>query len=237
VASVASHADEVRSSLDRGKEMLVESDFKKILSLYGIPVTQERLAGSVQEAADIAAALGYPVALKVMSPQLLHKTEARVIELNISNSDQLRSAYDKILKNAAAYSPGCQITGVLVQEMVRPGVEVILGMKRDPQFGPLAMFGLGGIFVEIFKDVSFFFPPITQSEAHELIKRIKGYPILQGARGRKEADTTALAETMVQFSHLCVDMCEMFKEIDLNPLIVAERGSGLKVVDVLMVPC
>ncbi len=237
VTQTLTHAEEVRSVLDRGKGMLVESDFKEILALYGISVTRERIAGSPGEAAEIAAGLGYPVALKVMSPQLLHKTEAKVIELNVAGPDQLRSAYEKILRNASTYDIACRVRGVLVQEMVRPGVEVILGMKKDPQFGPLALFGLGGIFVEIFKDVSFFFPPITRSEAHELIQRVKGYPILQGARGRKQADIPALVETMVQFSHLCVDTCRMFKEIDLNPLIVAESGSGLKVVDALMVPC
>ena len=137
--------------------------------------------------------------------------------------------------NANAYDKDAAIRGVLVQEMVSPGMEVILGMKRDLQFGPLLIFGLGGIFVEVFKDVSFRFPPISEKDAYEMIKETKGYKILMGARGKEEHDIEALVDIIVKFSFLCVDTAGIFTEIDVNPLIVGEKGKGVKVVDSLMV--
>jgi acetate---CoA ligase (ADP-forming) len=231
-----SHAREVKNRVDSGRGKLVEYDFKRILSLYGIPVTREGLASSPDEGVKIAAEMGYPVALKVMSPEILHKTEARIIQLHIDNPGDLKSSYVKLLQNAGQYNASARITGVLIQEMVRPGVEVILGMKRDPQFGPLILFGLGGIFVEIFKDVSYSFPPLSETDAYDMIRKIKGFRILQGVRGRKEADVEALVDTLVKFSHLCSDTSDVLEEIDINPLIVGERGQGVRVVDALMIP-
>ncbi len=231
-----SHIEGVKDLMDTKRDGLVECDFKKVLSLYGISVTREKLATSLEEATGIAAEMGYPVALKVMSPQILHKTEAKIIRLNVGHPAELKTAYESVLENANQYDSKARVMGVLVQEMVPPGVEVILGMKKDPQFGPLMMFGLGGIFVEIFKDVSFFFPPLKEADAYDMMKKIKGFKILEGARGKKPADIKALADTIIHFSHLCVDTAGIFEEIDLNPLIVGERGRGLKVVDALMIP-
>jgi acyl-CoA synthetase (NDP forming) len=225
----------IKDVISPGEKVITEYDSKRILSLYDMPVTKEQLASSPEEALEIAQKLGYPVALKVMSPQILHKTEANIYQLNIANPSQLLEAYAMLQTNAYHYNPKADIQGMLIQEMVPSGVEVILGMKRDPQFGPLIMFGLGGIFVEIFKDISFGFPPISEEDAHEMIKKIKGYKILQGARGKKGCDIPTLIDTITKFSHLCVDTSEIIKEIDINPLIVGEVGSGVKVVDALIV--
>jgi acetyltransferase len=224
----------IRSIIGSMKDVLTEHDSKKILSLYGIPVTKELLASSPEEAAKVAKEIGFPVALKVMSPQILHKTEAKVFQLNISNASDVESTYNRLLENARRFNPEAAIRGMLVQEMVPSGVEVILGMTRDPQFGPIVMFGLGGIFVEIFKDVSFCFPPISREEAYRMIAKTKAIKLLQGARGKKEADIEGLIDTIVKFSLLCLDTSGLFKEIDINPLIVGERGTGVKVVDALM---
>jgi acetyltransferase len=169
-----------------------------------------------------------------MSPQILHKTDAKVFQLNISNASAVESTYNRIMENAHRFNPEAAIRGMLVQEMVPSGVEVILGMTRDPQFGPIVMFGLGGIFVEIFKDVSFGFPPISKEDAYRMIAKTKAVKLLQGARGKKEADIEALTDTIVKFSRLCLDTSGLFKEIDINPLIVGEKGRGVKVVDALM---
>jgi acetyltransferase len=226
--------DGIRSIIGSAKNVLTEQEGKKILSLYEIPVTKELLASSPEEAAKLAKEIGFPVALKVMSPQILHKTEAKVFQLNISTALDVESTYNRLLENARRFNPEAAIRGMLVQEMVPSGVEVILGMTRDPQFGPIIMFGLGGIFVEIFKDVSFCFPPISRDEAYRMIAKTKAIKLLQGARGKKEADIEALIDTIVKFSLLCQDTSGLFKEIDINPLIVGEKGTGVKVVDALM---
>lgn len=226
--------EEVKRIIGIEKEALVEYESKKILSLYGIPIAKESLASSPEEAIKMAKEMGFPVALKVMSLQILHKTDAKVFQLNVSNSSEVEFTFKRLLENAHRYNPEAKIRGVLVQEMVPSGIEVILGMTRDPQFGPIVMFGLGGIFVEIFKDVSFHFPPVSEEGAHELIQKTRAFTILQGVRRRKGADIEALIHTIVKFSHLCLDTSGLFKEIDINPLVVGEKGAGVKVVDALM---
>jgi acyl-CoA synthetase (NDP forming) len=229
------HIKEARQIIGGGGKILTEYESKKILSLYNIPVTKEKLTTSPEQAIKVAEEIGYPIALKVISPQILHKTDAGVIELNIADPLKIEKAYETLLRNAKNCNENVQIMGILVQEMVSPGVEVILGMKKDPQFGPLIMFGLGGIFVEIFKDVSFRLTPIFEEDAYEMIQQIKSYEVLKGFRGKRECDIQALVEIVVKFSHLCTDISEVFREIDINPLIVGERGGGVKVVDSLMI--
>lgn len=230
-----SYAKEVRK-LVGGEKALTEYESKNILSLYGIPITKEKLATSPAEAVEIAQEIGFPVVLKVMSPEILHKTEAKVLELNIANAFEVESCYERLLKSAKDYNTKAPIQGVLVQEMVPAGVEVILGMTTDPQFGPMIMFGLGGIFVELFNDVCYGLPPIDEADAYEMIKKVKGYKILQGVRGRREADLEALVEVILKFSHLCEDTAGIFKEIDINPLTVHEKGKSVRAVDALMIP-
>ena len=209
---------------------------KRILAEYGISVTQEELATGKEQALTVARRIGYPVALKVQSPDILHKTEARAVRLNIASDEELAASYEEILVSARAYNKDAKIEGVLVQEMVKGGVEVILGVTNDPQFGPAVMFGLGGIFAEVLKDVAFRLVPITPSVARDMIGEIKGYPVLAGARGRAPADVEALADAIVRLSALAVDLEAELAELDINPLLVMECGKGVKAADALIRP-
>ena len=209
---------------------------KRILAEYGISVTQEELATGKEEALTVARRIGYPVALKVQSPDIPHKTEARAVRLNIASDEELAASYEEILVNARAYNKDAKIEGVLVQEMVEGGVEAILGVTNHPLFGPAVMFGLGGIFAEVLKDVAFRLVPITPSAARDMIEEIKGYPVLAGARGKAPADVEALADAIVKLSALAVDLEGDLGELDINPLFVMERGRGVKAADALIRP-
>jgi acyl-CoA synthetase (NDP forming) len=215
---------------------VAEYEAKKVLAEYGIAVTQEELATSRDQALAIARKIGYPVAIKVQSPDISHKTEAKAVKLGLSSDAELAAAYDEVLANAKAYNAKAHIDGVLVQEMLRGGTEAILGITNDPLFGPAVMFGLGGIFAEIMKDVSFRLAPVTLSMAREMIAEIKGYPLLTGARGRAHADVDALADAIVKLSALAVDLKDHVAELDINPLFVMERGKGVKAADALIRP-
>ena len=215
---------------------VAEYEAKRVLADYGIAVTQEELATTREQALAIAKKIGYPVAIKVQSPDISHKTEAKAVKLSIASDAELAAAYDEVLANAKAYKAGALIEGVLVQEMLRGGTEAILGITNDPLFGPAVMFGLGGIFAEIMKDVSFRLAPVTLSMAREMIAEIKGYPLLSGARGRAHADIEALADAIVKLSALAVDLKDHVAELDINPLFVMERGKGVKAADALIRP-
>lgn len=207
---------------------------KRILVDYGIPVTREALAERKDEALAIARSIGYPVALKVQSPDIPHKTEARAVRLDIATDGELAAAYDEVRTNARAYRKDAKIEGVLVQEMARGGVETILGVTNDPLFGPAVMFGLGGIFAEVLKDVSFRLAPVTASVAREMVEELAGYPVLAGARGRPRADLGALVDTIVRLSALAVDLKDHIAELDINPLFVFAEGKGVKAADALI---
>ena len=211
---------------------LSEFGCKQLLKKYGIAVTREELATSADEAVGLAANLGYPVALKVQSAQILHKTEARVIQLNLSSDQEVRRAYKELLQNARSYAPQAHIEGVLVQEMVRDGVEVIIGVTKDPVFGPAIMFGLGGIFVEALRDVSFRIATLTRPDAEEMIDEIRGRRVLDGMRGKPPADREALIDTLLRVSQLVTEHGDQIDELDLNPLILLPKGA--KVVDALI---
>jgi acetate---CoA ligase (ADP-forming) len=209
---------------------------KRILAEYGIPVTREELATSPKEAVASARRIGYPVALKVQSADIAHKTEARAVRLGVTSDEELSTAYGEVLANARAYNKSARIEGVLVQEMVKDGLEAILGVTNDPLFGPAVMFGLGGIFAEVLKDVSFRIAPVTPSVAREMIAEIHGYPVLAGARGRVRADIKALADAIVRLSALAVDLESEMAELDVNPLFVFAEGRGVKAADALIRP-
>ena len=215
---------------------VAEYEAKKVLAEYGISVTQEALATTREQALVMAKKIGYPVAIKVQSSDISHKTEAKAVKLGLTSDAELAAAYDEVLANAKAYNPKAQIEGVLVQEMLRGGTEAILGISNDPLFGPAVMFGLGGIFAEIMKDVSFRLAPVTLPMAREMIAEIKGYPLLTGARGRPPADIDALAEAIVKLSALAVDLKDHIAELDINPLFVMARGKGVKAADALIRP-
>ena len=215
---------------------VAEHEAKRLLADYGIAVTQEELATGAEEALAIARRIGYPVAIKVQSPDISHKTEAKAVRLGIASDAELRTAYDDVLRNAKSHKADAAIEGVLVQEMVRDGIEAIVGVTNDPLFGPSVMFGLGGIFAEVLKDVSFRLAPVTLSVAHDMIREIKGYPVLAGARGKPAADIDALAEAIVRLSAMAADLREEMAELDINPLFVLPKGKGVKAADALIRP-
>ena len=228
---------QARAALAGKTTDVAEHAAKRILAEYGIPVTREELAASKGAgAAKIAKSIGYPVALKVQSPDISHKTEARAIRLDIASDAELALAYEEVLTNARAYKKGARIEGVLVQEMVKDGVEAILGVTNDPLFGPAVMFGLGGIFAEVLKDVSFRLAPVTPSVAREMVEEIAGYPVLAGARGRPRADVDALVDAIVRLSALALDLKDHIGELDINPLFVFAEGKGVKAADALIRP-
>jgi acetyltransferase len=217
---------------------LVEREAKALLALYDIPVTREHLATTPDEAVTAARAIGYPVVLKIESPDILHKTEAGGVLLDIGDDDHVRDGFDRIMSSARRFNPSANLLGVLVQEQIAAGHELILGMTQDATFGPALAVGLGGIFVETLKDVALGVPPLREWDAREMIGRLRAAPVLEGrgARGRGPADLDALVQTLQRFSQFCHDLRDDVVEIDINPLVVFGQGHGVRVVDCLIVP-
>lgn len=228
-------ASQARGMIDAaGRRPLVEREAKGLLRLYDIPVTDDQLTTSADDAVAAANQIGYPVVLKVESPDITHKTDAGGVVLNISNDAAVRKGFEQIMSNARRYDPDADIAGVLVQEMAPPGREMIVGMSRDQQFGPAVAVGLGGIFVEVLNDVALGVPPITKIAARDMLDRLRGKAILDGTRGQGPADIDAIVDIITKFSRLCIDLRNVVEEIDINPLLVYEEGA--KVVDCLIVP-
>ncbi|NPA48120.1 MAG: acetyl-CoA synthetase [Thermococci archaeon] len=215
----------IEGVLKEGRKNMVEYEAKQVLKAYGLPVPYEKLATTVDEAIAYAGEIGYPVAMKLMSPQILHKSDARVVVLNVKDPEELKKKWEEIHENARRYRPDAQILGVLIAPMLKPGREIIIGVTEDPQFGHAIMFGLGGIFVEVLKDVTFRIIPITERDARRMIKEIKGYPILAGARGEAPADIDAIVDLLLKVSKLVDDLRDYIKEMDLNPVFVYEKGA------------
>lgn len=209
------------SILDRlkreGRSILTELEAKTFLKREGIPVIETRLARTQKEAIFISQKMGFPVALKISSPEILHKSDAGGVKLSLKNAQEVKAAYQEIIEATRRKCPQATIHGVTVQKMAKPGTEVIVGTGKDPQFGPFIMFGLGGIFVEVLKDVSFRIIPITRRDAQEMIEEIKGYPLLLGYRGREPASLSALVEILLKISQL-IERYPEIKELELNPL-------------------
>jgi len=221
----------INEVLSSGRTALVEYEAKQVLKAYGLPVPEEKLARNLDEALRYAEEIGYPVAMKLMSPQILHKSDAKVVILNVKSPEELREKWEIIHENARNYRPDAEILGVLIAPMLRVGREVIIGVTEDPQFGHAIMFGLGGIFVEVLKDVTFRIVPITERDARKMIGEIKAYPILAGARGEEPADTDAIVDLLLRVSELVNDLRDYIREMDLNPVFVYEKGRGAVVVD------
>jgi acetate---CoA ligase (ADP-forming) len=226
---------ETARALAAAGPVLSEHAAKALLAGYGIPRPPEALARSAEEAVAAAARIGGPVALKVQSPDITHKTEAGAVALGVAGEAAVRDAYARVLANAAAAHPDAAIEGVLVQKMAAPGLEMILGVSRDPDFGPMLMVGSGGIYVEVLRDVAFAPAPIGPDEAQALLGELKGAALLDGVRGAPPADRAALAELIAALSRFAADHAEEIDEIDLNPVIVHAQGQGLSVVDALIV--
>jgi len=207
-----------------GRKALLEPEAKAICMEYGIPVTKFELAKNAKEAAEFAENLGYPVVLKIVSPDIIHKSDAGGVMVNLKSKTEVQDAYGKILENAKKYKATAKIVGVLVQEMVPQSTEVIVGAVKDPQFGQTLMFGLGGVFVEILKDVAFRIAPITREDANEMVTKVKAYPLLKGYRNTPPVDIDAIIDTLLGTSKLIMDYPEIM-ELDLNPIMAYEKGA------------
>ncbi len=203
-------------------KVLTEHEAKNLLAKYGIPVTKGQIAATADEALAVALHLGTPVAMKISSPDISHKSDVGGVVLNVRR-EEVRTIYNEIISRIKKAAPNANIEGILVQQMAPPGHEVIVGLKKDAQFGHALMFGLGGIFVEVYKDVSFRVAPVDKSDALDMIAEIKGYPILKGIRGRKPADIDSITDVLVSVSEMAEK--ENIIELDINPLIVSESGA------------
>lgn len=213
-----------------GRFFLLEHESYEVLKAYQFPLVKSSFARNKTEAANAAQKIGFPVVLKIASPDILHKFDFGGVKLNLKNKNEVHEAYQEILKNIKSKKPKAKIRGVLVEEMASQGKEIILGMSRDPQFGPILMFGLGGIYVEVLEDVSFRLAPIRERTADMMIAKTKTHKILEGFRGEPPYDIKAVAECLKRLSQLVTDF-EEIKELDINPLFVYERGKGCAIVD------
>ena len=207
-----------------GRKLLTEIEAKELLKQAGISVVDTKLATSKDEALSIGQQFGFPVVLKIASSDVVHKSDAGGVKLGLRTARQVGKAYDDIVKAIEKKYPQAKIQGVSVQKMARPGVEVIIGMSKDAQFGPVLMFGLGGILVEILKDVSFRIVPLTKRDAGEMIREIKGYPILEGYRGQEPVDVANLEELILKVSNF-VEQHPEVDELDLNPVFAYRDGA------------
>ena len=212
------------------RRYISEEDAKQIITAYGFRIPPSILAASETEAAEAAEKIGYPVVLKISSPDILHKSDFGGVIVGIKTPDEVQRSFCDIIQKTRRLMPGADIKGVLVQQMITGGKEVILGMSRDPQFGPLLMFGLGGIYTEILKDVSFRIAPIGLSEAEEMIKEIRSFPLLKGVRGERPVDINTLLNDILKLSQMVTDLPDIV-EIDINPLIIFPEGSGTMALD------
>ncbi len=208
----------------QGRVHLTEIESKELLKDVGIPVVETRLARSKRQAMALARELGFPVALKIASADIIHKTDVGGVKLGIKTAAEVGRAYADIMSAVKSRQPSARIDGVTVQSMARPGIEVIIGMSKDPQFGPVLMFGLGGVLVEVLKDVSFRIVPLLPRDARDMVREIKGFPLLEGYRGQEPADIAFLESLLLQVSAL-VEHTPEIKELDLNPVFAYKDGA------------
>jgi 4-hydroxybutyryl-CoA synthetase (ADP-forming) len=214
----------------QGRNNLLEEEGYEVLRAYGFPTPKSILGSTEDECVKAAKEIGYPVVMKIASPDIIHKSDAGGVKVGVKSDDELRGAFKSIMENAEKYKADAQIKGVLVQEMVKSAKETILGASQDPTFGPVIMFGLGGIYVEVLKDVVFRIAPIDEREAAKMVESIKTIKLLKGVRGERPSDLKAIADSLQRLSQLVTDFPEI-KEFDINPLLVLEEGKGARVVD------
>lgn len=214
-----------------GRPNLLEEEGQEVLRAYGLPLPKSSLAKTENDAVKIAKKIGYPVVMKIASPQIIHKSDAGGVKVNLTNDQDLKSAFKEIVANAKKYNNKAEIKGVLIVEMVKGGKEMIIGSKLEPGMGQVIMLGMGGIYVEVLKDVTFKLAPVTDKEADDMISSIKMKKILEGVRGEKPSDKSKLSECIQKLSQLVTDFSEI-KELDMNPVLVMEKGKGCKILDV-----
>lgn len=214
----------IEAARSEGRTLLTEIEAKQMLEQAGIPVSPARLAKTRDEAIAIANELGYPAVLKIVSPQITHKSDVGGVALNLRSAEEVAEAFDRIVASAKHHQPDATIEGVAVQRMEKPGIEVIIGMTKDPQFGPVMMFGLGGILVEVLKDVAFRIVPLNERDARQMVHEIKGYPLLEGYRGQDPADVKALEQLLLKVSAF-IEQHPEIAELDLNPVFAYKDGA------------
>jgi acyl-CoA synthetase (NDP forming) len=207
-----------------GRTVLTEFESKRVLKRAGVPVVETKLAKNQKEAVSISQKIGFPVVLKIVSPDVIHKTDAGGVKIGLENVSEVKKAYNDILTSVKKQVPRALVHGISVQKMARPGVEVIIGTSQDPQFGPVIMFGLGGLFVEVLKDVSFRIVPVGRRDAIEMIEETKGYPLLKGYRGKEPVDLSVLVEMILKISDL-VEKNQAIRELELNPVFAYKQGA------------
>jgi 4-hydroxybutyryl-CoA synthetase (ADP-forming) len=218
----------------QGRANLLEEEGYEVFKAYGFPTPKSILGATVEECLSAAKTIGYPVVMKIASRDILHKSDAGGVKVGIKSDDELRAGFSAIIDSAKRYKPDAAIKGVLVQEMVKGAKETILGATQDPTFGPVLMFGLGGIYVEVLKDVVFRVAPVDARQASRMVNSIKTAKLLKGVRGEKPADEAAIVECLQRLSQLIVDFPEI-AEVDINPLLVLEEGKGARLVDARIV--
>jgi acetyltransferase len=227
-------ADRVRALFkkvrDAGRVELGEIEARDVIEAYGMRLPQSRLARTPEEAAAHASEIGFPVVMKISSPDILHKSDMGGVKVGVADAATARDTFELIEYRARKYSRDATIWGVLVQEMVPKGREVLVGVNRDPQFGPLVVFGLGGIYVEVMKDVAYNLAPVSRQEVAEQVRAIRSYPLLRGVRGEPPADIAAAEEVVLRVSQLVTDFPEIV-EMDINPLVIHNQGQGAVVLD------
>ncbi len=224
--------DMISTARDAGRWLLTEVESKELLLEAGIPTTSALLATSREEATRLSRQIGFPAVLKIASTTIVHKSDAGGVRLSLSSEDEVGLAYDEMMAAIKKGNPDADIQGVSVQPMARPGIELVMGMSKDQQFGPVLMFGLGGVLVEVLGDVAFRIVPLTPRDAAQMIREVKGFPILEGYRGQEPVDIAALEESLLKLSRF-VDERPMIKEMDLNPVFA--YSDGLTVVDARIV--
>ncbi|MEM2208444.1 MAG: acetate--CoA ligase family protein [Sulfolobales archaeon] len=213
-----------------GRLKLLEHESLKLCEIYGLPVARYGLATSEEEAVALASDIGFPVVLKVVSPDISHKSDVGGVILGVKSLEEVRKAYSTIMSNVSTRSPGSRVNGVLVQSMAQQDLEVIVGGIRDKVFGPVVMFGLGGVFVEVLKDVSFRVAPLTEADVDDMIREIKGYKVLEGFRGSPPRDIESLKKIIMGLATMISELSEI-EAVDLNPVILYPRGRGALIVD------
>lgn len=223
--------DVINFARNDGREALTEIEAKQVFDAYGLPVTHAKVATSEDEAVSLAEEIGFPIVMKIVSPDILHKSDAGGVRVDVNSIEDVRKFYNEIMENAKAYNADADIHGIVIQEMAPWGTEVILGSINDPTFGPTMMFGLGGIFVEVLKDVTFRVAPFSKKQAAEMLGEINAAPILSGIRGEKPKDREVLADTICRFAYMIYDLRDEISESDANPVLVYDEGDGLKVAD------
>jgi acetyltransferase len=223
----------VERHLRQGVREVGETESKEILEAYGFVTPKGSIATTAEQAANIAHQLGFPVVLKIWSPDILHKSDVGGVRIGLSTEQEVKDAFDLMMYRVPKKQPDAHILGVLVQEMCKSGKEVILGMNRDPHFGPLMMFGMGGIMVEVLKDVSFYLAPLTADEARQMLVNTKTYQMLKGVRGQEGVDIDKIAEGLQRLSQLVTEFPQI-QEMDINPYVVGPAGTTPIAVDARM---